>query len=203
MQERTNALASSSSCPAAMLHREKYLHPEQAGERFGVRNASIAQHFDRLVERHADRFDELAGVELRPTLIFKTFCEEELDRFIGIGDGGMDYAKSGPVRRAVAGLLQQLALGGVEVRLAGLELAGGQLDEHAAMGVAELALEQHAAVVEDRHDRHGPRVADVFAHALAAVGKAHPGAMHLEERAVVDALPRDEVLGKIFQFRGS
>ena len=89
------------------------------------------------------------------------------------------------------------------MRLAGLELAGRQLDEHAAMGVAELALEQHAAVVEDRHDRHGPRVADVLARPLAAVGKAHQVALYFEEHAVVDALPRDEVLGKIFQFRGS
>src|SRR5439155_14184933 len=92
---------------------------------------------------------------------------------------------------------------GVEVGLAGLELAGRQLDEHAAMGVAELALEQHAAVVEDRHDRHGPRVADVLARPFAAVGKAHQVALYFEEHAVVDALPRDEVLGKIFQFRGS
>src|SRR6267378_5404690 len=199
MQAKTNQRMTSSPGvgPAPILYPEKHLHPEQAGDRLGVGDAAVVHHFDRRVEAQGDRLDKLAGVEPGLSLIFQLLCKKKLDGLIGIGDRSMDYAKPRPLRRAVAGLLQQLALGGVEARLAGLELAGRQLDEHAPMGVAELPLEQHAAVVEDRRDRHGARVADVLARPLAAVGKAHHVALHFEEHAVVDALPRDEVLGEI------
>jgi len=36
--------------------REKYLHPEQAGDRLGVRNAPVAHHFDRRVEAQRRSF---------------------------------------------------------------------------------------------------------------------------------------------------
>ena len=106
-------------------------------------------------------------------------------------------AEPGPFGGDVAGLLEQLALRGLEVRLARLELAGRDLDELAPRGVAELALEQQPAVVEQRDDRDRAGVADVFAAAFAAVGQAHGVAVHLEELAVEHQLPGDKVLSKV------
>jgi hypothetical protein len=87
--------------------------------------------------------------------------------------------------------------GGVQVRLAGLELARGDHDELAPVRVAELTLEQHLAAVEERHHRDRAGVADVFARAAAAVGQAHRIAVHLEQAAVEHQAAADAVLGQV------
>src|SRR6202007_1336731 len=122
MHARTNHFMTSSPGlgPALMLHLEKQLNPQKAADGLCVGYAAIAHHFDRLVERHGHRLDKFAGIELRIAFVLPFSGKKHLDRFTRIRDRRMDSAKPSPLRRAVAGLLQQLALRGVEVRLAGL-----------------------------------------------------------------------------------
>ena len=97
---------------------------------------------------------------------------------------------------------KQLAEGKINIleakgRLAGLELAGGDLDELAPAGVAVLALQKHRAIVEQRH--HGDRagVADVFASALCAVGKPNGIPVDLQQLTVEYQAAADEMLGQL------
>ena len=69
------------------------------------------------------------------------------------------------------------------------------------MRIAELPLEQHRAVVEERHDRHRAGMADVLARALAAIGQVHHVAVHLEQLAVEDALAAGEMLFEVLHLR--
>jgi hypothetical protein len=59
------------------------------------------------------------------------------------------HAEIFPVARRVAGFLEQFAAGGVEDGLAMVDLAGRQFEEDAAQRIAELALEEQAAIVEE------------------------------------------------------
>src|SRR6185436_17263887 len=87
-------------------------------------------------------------------------------------------------------------------RLARLELAGRDLDEHPGVRVAELALEHDLAVLGQRDDRDRAGVADVFAGALPAIRQRHRVAMHLEERAVVHHLAGEPAFGEGSHFCG-
>ena len=64
--------------------------------------------------------------------------------------------------------------------------------------VAELALEQHRAVVEQRDDRHRARVADVFARALLPSGRRTVSRRTLSSSPSKTELARDEMLGQVF-----
>src|SRR5687768_6634643 len=169
------------------------IDPEETDHGFRVRNAAITDHRDRFLERQLHDLEKLAGVELSLALL-QTLGQKDLDGLIRIADRGVEHAETGPVRRDVAGLFQQLALRGVEVRLARLELARGDLDELARVRIAELPLEEHRAVVEESHDGDRAGMADVLAVRLRAVRKPHRVAVHLEQPAVVDALAGDEML---------
>src|SRR4051812_16852762 len=173
------------------------LDPQQRRHRLGVRDPAVADHADGFGKRHHKSLQELAGVQAAfPQGQLPR--EEQLDRLVRIRDGGMDHAQARPLAGGVTRFLQQLALGGGELRLPGVDLARRDLDEIARMRIAELALEENRAVVEQRDDRHGAGMADVFARRLAAVGQPRHVAMNLEEHAVVDDLPGDEVLGQVF-----
>ena len=124
--------------------------------------------------------------------------DEQLDRLVGVGDGGVDDAEARPLGGGVAGLLQQLALRGVEVRLARLELAGRDLDELAA--AAGSGTGARAARGRRRTAARSPPRRDggcTRASTSAAVGQAHAVAVHLEQHAVVDGLAGDEMLGQV------
>ena len=88
-----------------------------------------------------------------------------------------------PRARRIARLLDQLALRGRERRLAGVDLARGKLEHHAAHRIAELPLEHEASVVQHRHDQHGAGMHDELARRLAAVGQADAVAAHVEQLA--------------------
>src|SRR5688572_14006362 len=119
---------------------QKGLQPEQADHGLRVRDPAVADHGDRFVQGKLEDFEKLPGVELRG-LLGELLDEKELDRLVGVADRGVDDAEAGPLRGDVPGLLEQLALRGLQVRLVGLELARRDLDELAPMRVTELPLE--------------------------------------------------------------
>ncbi len=98
----------------------------------------------------------------------------------------MQHAGIGPFGSAVAGFFEQLALAADERRLVRVELASREFEHHAFERIAVLALQQQAAVVEQRHDHHGAGVVDELARGFAAIGQAHTVAADLEEIAFVD-----------------
>jgi hypothetical protein len=98
----------------------------------------------------------------------------------------------------VAGLLLQLAPGAGQDVLAGVDLAGGQLQKGPAQRVAELPLEDQRAVLAHRDHHHRARVPDVFAQASPAVGQAHLVPEHMQELAVENLLG-----GLLFFVQGS
>ena len=63
----------------------------------------------------------------------------------------------------------------------GIELAGREFEHRAPHRIAELPLEHHAAVVEQRHDHHRARMDDVFARRAVAIGQAHGVALGMQE----------------------
>src|SRR5207244_9658201 len=65
-------------------------HPEQRRNGLRVGDAAVAHHGERLVERRDQRLDEFARVELGGTLLLKLASHEQLDRLVGIGNGGVD-----------------------------------------------------------------------------------------------------------------
>lgn len=97
----------------------------------------------------------------------------------------MDGADEVPVAGGVAGFFFQLALGAVQRALALVLLAGREFDEHPVQRIAELALEQHAAVVEQRDDDDRAGMFDVFAAGVLAVGQRNAVVVDFEEAAVI------------------
>ena len=65
-------------------------------------------------------------------------------RFVEKTGAYVKMQNSLPVASAVAGLFEQLALGGGERRFAIVDASGGQLPHHRLRGVAILAFEQDA-----------------------------------------------------------
>jgi len=102
-----------------------------------------------------------------------------------------------PLRGGVAGLLLQLAPGGRERVLAGVDLARRDLDHVAPERIAVLALHHELARFGERDHRNGSRVFDEFALGGFPVGQPHGVAAHLEQLAVVDELARDLALAEI------
>ncbi len=75
--------------------------------------------------------------------------EVDLHPFAEEAGAGEVFGEEGPAFGAVAGLFDHLALGGGEGGFAGLDAAGGELDEELAGGVAVLALEDDVGVGGD------------------------------------------------------
>jgi hypothetical protein len=111
--------------------------------------------------------------------------EEQVEVLVGIRDGVVDRADVLPVRRGIARLLFQFALGARQRGFARVDLPGREFDEDLVVRIAVLAFEQHAAVVEQREDHDGAGVADEFALGDLAVGEFHAVARDFEEVAVV------------------
>src|SRR5829696_7411557 len=140
---------------------------------------------DGLVERHLlDRehlvvFQALlgeleAGGEVQPDLL------------VGEAGGGPDPAEGLELAGAVAGLLLGFAGGAGLGRLAAVELAGRDLEEPAAGGVAVLAHQQHGAVFEQRHHGGGAPVMDQLHVHLLAIGQAHAVHVDVDRASAVD-----------------
>ena len=148
-------------------------------------------------------FEELAHVEL-------TFAEREaarkpdLDAFVRIGDRVVQDARSSPLGGAVAGFFRQFAHAAQQRRLARIDLASRELDHHARQRVAPLALDDEAAIIEERHDHHGARVDDVFTLSSGAIGQADLVAPHIEKGAAVDLVGDQRLLaqGRVVRRRG-
>ena len=60
-----------------------------------------------------------------------------------------------------------------------VQFAGGELDHHRLHGVAELALQHHAAAVQQTDDHDRARVQHVLARGLGSIGHAHRVANHV------------------------
>src|SRR5688572_26969147 len=172
--------------------------PEQRRHGLGVGDAAVGDHGERLLHRQREDFEEFAAVELALARR-EAAGAEQLDSLVGVGHRGVDHAQALPVARGVPGLLEQLALGGLQRALALVHLARRQLDELAPVRPAELALQQHAPVVEQRQHQGRPRMADVLADAGRAVGMAHQVALHVQEGARVDFGAGDELLLELLQ----
>ena len=142
------------------------------------------------------QLDELAGVELLRAGA-QAAREPDLDALGGIGCGVVHTPGVGPLAGHVAGLLEQLAYRALQRRLAGVDLAGRDLQHDPAHRVAELPFQHDAPVVEQRHDRHRTGVHHVLASRRGAVGQAHMVAPQFEEVAAVQLLAALQLLPQV------
>jgi len=105
--------------------------------------------------------------------------------------GGVEPAKGDQLARDRAGLFAQLAQGGGGRVLADVvELAGRDLGDDLAHGIAELVLEQHVAVFQQREDANRAVVDGIFARGLLAVRQADGILEDVQHVAVKDRLGR-------------
>ena len=126
------------------------------------------------------------------------------DVLVGVGGGGMEIADLRPLVGGVAGLLHQLALsGGEAVLVGGVELAGGDLEDHPVQRIAVLALDDDLVVLRHGDDADRADVADDFADGGVAVGQPHLITDDVQDHAVEDLLGRDLLFKEpgLFVFR--
>jgi hypothetical protein len=112
--------------------------------------------------------------------------QEDVDELGGIRDNRVDARQVIPARRAVARLLQQLAFAAALRALFRIKLAGGEFQHHFADRIAELALHQHGAVIEQRDHHHRARMDYVLAPGLLAVRQPDDILLEGEELAAMD-----------------
>ena len=115
---------------------------------------------------------------------------EEIDPLVCIGDQRVDRAKRRKAHRIEARLFAKLAPCGVHRRLSRVELACRKFDEYAVERIAELALDDEAAVGKDRHHQRRTRVDDVLARRERTIRKPHGVAADVQELAVEHRLRR-------------
>ncbi len=114
----------------------------------------------------------------------------------------------GPLFGAVAGLFDELALGGVAGGFAGVNAAGGQFEEKLVGSVAELLLEYEERVTGiggliDREDDDGAVVADHVAGGADAVGLLDFFGVDGEDFAVKAFVRREDVGLALLEFGSS
>ena len=113
----------------------------------------------KLVERHGLQVEKFIVVEL---LLAEGQAAGEVhpDDLVRVRGGGVERAERDEFARRDAGLLAQLAArGGLGRFVAAVALAGGNLRDDLVHRVAKLPLDDHAAVVEQRHNAHSAHVA--------------------------------------------
>ena len=120
----------------------------------------------------------------------EAFGEKDLHPLAEKAGAGEVADERGPLFGAVAGLFDELALGGGEPGFVAVDLAGGQLPQILAGGVAVLALHDDERValafgIVDGEDDDRAVVADDVAGGLDSVGLDDVVAEDLEERAFV------------------
>ncbi len=172
------------------------LPPKQREGGLGIRDHALLHPIQRVVDFRLDHLEVLAGVELRPH-VAQLRRHVELDHLGRITDGRVDRHEVDPLVGFVAALLHQLALGRGKRRLAGLELAGGNLHEVALLRIAVLALEEDRVRRREGEDHDGPGVLHVLAPGRVAVVQPHLVAIDLEEAAVVGELRGDGGFGEV------
>src|SRR3954453_15367441 len=111
--------------------------PQQRHRRLGVVDLPARRLLHGHLERYALDVEDLVVLQLLLRLL-EAGGEEEPDLLVGEAGGGPDPAEGLQLRRAVADLLLGLAAGAGLGGLAAVELAGGDLQEPAASGVAVL-----------------------------------------------------------------
>ena len=102
-----------------------------------VLDRAVHHKSEGLVERHFDDIKELARVEVLRCAV-QAGGGPQIDFLAVVADGGIDDAEVDKIVGGQAALLAQLALGGLKRVLVRLELAGGQLPDLLAEGLAEL-----------------------------------------------------------------
>src|SRR5690606_32435163 len=100
----------------------------------------------------------------------------------------MHLARRNPFLRGIPRLFEELALPASKRRFAGIQLASREFQDDLLHGIAILAHHDDVVIIRlcDDHDRTWMH--DIFAAALAAVGKAHGVAPYLEKTALVHRL---------------
>ena len=114
-----------------------------------------------------------------------------------IRDGQMHDTRQRPLGRAITGLLQQFPLAACQRIFAGIEFSGGELDHHMAHGIAELALQHDAPVVQQRHHHHSARMHHILARCVTTVRHANSVALDLQEVALEEGFAADQVFGQM------
>ena len=102
-----------------------------------------------------------------------------------------------PVRRNVAGFLEQLAFCGIDNRFPGIDFPGRQFEKHTTQGIAELSLENQVAVIKKGENDDRPRMDDVLADRFLAIGKADAVLANFQQRPLEDGFGGDFRLDKV------
>src|SRR4051794_248095 len=177
------------------------LQPEQRDERLGV--ARGGDRAVEVVERPADDLDALVLVGVRRA-VRQAGRVEDVDDLVG-HPRARDVAQHGlPALRRLADLLGQLALGGLQRRLALLVQAPGRdLEEvRVADRLARLAHEVQVRVVVGE-DRGGAAVAHGLALHLVAVGVAVALDAQRDDLALVDGVAADVLEAAVLGAHGA
>ena len=183
------------------------MQPEGGGEGFAVGHEALAAPVEQFGHGGGEDVQVFTRVKLARACREAT-REPEVDAFGGVGGRGVHQARAGPFAGGVAGFFAQLAAGAVQGRLAGVELAGRQLDDGLAQGVTPLVLQHHApaalSVFQQGGDDGCAGVAHVFAGGRAAVPavlaarQAHGVALHAQEAALQQRLGGQRLLAQGF-----
>ena len=145
-----------------------HLVPEDRGDRLGIGDASVEAHGHRLFPGDNQVGDLLVGFpSWRPTS--EILGDEYLHSFTENAGRHQQWRQVLPSSPAVAGLLFQLALSGLEGLFVGVSRSGGQFDERLLNSRAIVANETNPAILEEGEDDHCPRMEDHFLELLAAL----------------------------------
>ena len=147
--------------------------------------------FDQLPQRQAEHVQKFILVQL-PFAEAQPACQEHLDDLGRIRAGGVKRAERDELACDRARFLAQLPQRGLVRVLADVvELPGGDLRQDFAHGIAELPLEQHVAVFQQRQDAHRAVVDGVFPCGGFAVRQADGILVDMQHVAVKDRLGRE------------
>ena len=114
------------------------------------------------------------------------------DLLVGIGGRGVIEAHIRPAVGGNAGLLLQLALGGMQaVFLPAVQFSGRDLGNHLIDRVAVLALDDNLPVIRHRHHADGAHMTDQLAEALLSVRQTYLVPLDIQNHPVEQIFARD------------
>ena len=117
----------------------------------------------------------------------KIACDVNDHAFADEAGSGEEVENFLPAARGVAGLFEEFSFRAGERMLAGFDAAGDEFPEIASYGMAILADEEQAAVVEDGKDDDGAVVDDEVARGADAAGLDDRVAANAEDAAAEES----------------
>ena len=159
------------------------LRPEQGGCGLGVVDPPVRRHVQRLGKGQLEGLQKLVLIQVAVPK-GEIPGQEQVKHLVSVSHAGHDVAQGVPPGGLRADLLLQLPLDGLKGILPRLQLPGGDLHHHLAVGVAELALQIDVPLPVQGGHRRAAGVVDHLPDGGAAVGQLHLIPVELQQDAV-------------------